>query len=311
MKSAVNLPLGLMAVILVCLVAGGYPLAAARTADPLHGDGIVLSARKIAGGQSLLVQVDADSLQPPATRIQLHFEQRSFRLHPHPGRPQTTYFAIIGIPYRSTPGPDFITLDWSNVQGRHTRKLPVTIVSGKYKTDVLKVAASRVTPNRKNIQRAKKEARRLKRIYASAGSARLWRGPFRPPLKSQITSAFGNRRVFNGQLKSYHNGVDFRAAVGTPVFAANSGVVRLAQNLFYSGNVVVIDHGTDIFTIYAHLDKIEVRAGQFIAGGQRLGLSGATGRVSGPHLHWGVKVNGVAVDPIQFIRTVTLLLATK
>jgi murein DD-endopeptidase MepM/ murein hydrolase activator NlpD len=118
---------------------------------------------------------------------------------------------------------------------------------------------------------------------------------------------YGNKRVFNGQLKSYHNGVDFRARLGTPAVAANTGIVRLAKNLFYSGDAVIIDHGTNIFTIYAHLSKIKVAAGQRIEKGQLIGLTGATGRVSGPHLHWGVKINGVAVNPLQFVDVISAM----
>ncbi len=310
MKPALNIPLGLLTVMLACFVVGIQPSAATRTDNIIHSDGVVLSAGKIAGGNALLVQIDSRSLQPPLTGIHLRFQQRGYGLYPHPLKPQTVYFAIIGIPYRSTPGPGILTLEWSNAAGRHTKELTFTIVGGKYKTDVLKVDSARVTLNSKNIKRAKKESRQLKRIYASASSVRLWNGPFQLPMQSQITSPFGNRRIFNGRLKSYHNGVDFRAPVGTPVFAANSGIVLLAQDLFYSGNVVVIDHGTGIFTIYAHLSKIEAAAGQPIEKGQQLGLTGATGRVSGPHLHWGVKVNGVAVDPMQFVETMAILLAT-
>ena len=125
------------------------------------------------------------------------------------------------------------------------------------------------------------------------------------------SSTFGNKRVFNGQLKSYHNGVDFRARTPIPVYAANSGVVTLAESLFYSGNAVIIDHGTGIFTIYAHLSRIDVAAGSYIEKGQRLGLTGATGRVSGPHLHWGVKINGIAVNPMQLIEVMAPLIPER
>jgi murein DD-endopeptidase MepM/ murein hydrolase activator NlpD len=127
------------------------------------------------------------------------------------------------------------------------------------------------------------------------------------PMKSTITSLYGNKRLFNGQLKSYHNGIDFRASIGTPVFAANAGDIRLAENLFYSGNAVIVDHGTGIFTIYAHLSRIDVSSGQKIQKGQQLGLTGATGRVNGPHLHWGVKVYDVAVNPLQFTEIISSL----
>jgi murein DD-endopeptidase MepM/ murein hydrolase activator NlpD len=170
------------------------------------------------------------------------------------------------------------------------------------------VDSSRVNPNKKNIERAQKEARKIKRIYAEGRVERLWQSDFQLPMSSEITSPFGNKRVFNGQLKSFHNGIDFRARTPSPVFAANSGIVKLAENLFYSGKAVVIDHGTGIFTIYAHLSRIDVTPGRHIEKGQRLGLTGATGRVSGPHLHWGVKVNGVAVNPMQLIEILSPLL---
>ena len=181
-------------------------------------------------------------------------------------------------------------------------------MAGVYRTDELKVDSSRVNPNKKNLARARNEARKIKRIYAEGSIDRLWQGGFRLPMSSEITSPFGNKRVFNGRLKSFHNGIDFRARTPKTVFAANSGVVKLAENLFYSGNAVVIDHGTGIFTIYAHLSRIDVSPGQHIEKGQRLGLTGATGRISGPHLHWGVKVNGVAVNPMQLIKIVSSLL---
>jgi murein DD-endopeptidase MepM/ murein hydrolase activator NlpD len=95
------------------------------------------------------------------------------------------------------------------------------------------------------------------------------------------------------------------------VYASNSGIVRLAKNLFYSGNIVIIDHGMGVFTNYAHLSKIQVVAGQVIASGHQIGLSGASGRVSGPHLHWAVKVNGVYVDPLQFLRVIAALLGQE
>ena len=148
-------------------------------------------------------------------------------------------------------------------------------------------------------------------MTCSSSTEKIWQGSFQLPVQSKITSPFGNRRVFNGKLKSYHNGLDFRAPVGTPVFASNSGVVKLAEDLFYSGKVVILDHGNTIFTIYAHLSKIEVKAGRQVEKGQKLGLTGATGRVSGPHLHWGVKVNGTAVNPIQFVQVMAALIGEQ
>lgn len=158
------------------------------------------------------------------------------------------------------------------------------------------------------MQRIKNEKKEIRRVYASSSNNRLWYGSFNKPLASDITSAFGTHRLFNGQLQSYHRGTDFRAKAGTPVYASNFGIVRLAKNLFYSGNIVIVDHGKGIFTNYAHLSKIQVVAGQHVARGDQIGLSGASGRVSGPHLHWGVKINGAYIDPLQFLAVISDLL---
>jgi len=275
--------------------------------DPLSG--ITLSSQEVTNGSPLLLQIETRKLHPPVRNLRLTFQQREYPVYPHPVTPAENHFGLIPIPFRTAPGPANLVLAWTNGTGDHSRRIPFRIVAGKYKTDELKVDSSRVNPNKKNIERAQKEARKIKRVYAEGSIDRLWEGNFQLPMTSDITSPFGNKRVFNGQLKSFHNGVDFRARSATPVFAANSGVVKLAESLFYSGNAVVIDHGTGIFTIYAHLSRIDVAAGRYIEKGQRLGLTGATGRVSGPHLHWGVKVNGVAVNPMQLIELMSSLVS--
>ena len=286
-------------------------LAAAQAADGDLSDlssAIILSTREVTNGNPLLLQIDTRHLEPPISTMLIQFQERDFPVYRHPLNPAVYRFGLIAVPYRQAPGPANLTLKWTNAAGDNLYSILFEIVAGNYRTDELKVAPGRVNPNKKNIKRAQKEARRVKQIYADGSIAGLWRGDFQLPIESKITSSFGNKRLFNGELKSYHNGVDFRAPVGTPVFAANSGVVKLADNLFYSGKVVIIDHGNLIFSIYAHLSKFDVTAGQQIEKGKQLGLTGATGRVSGPHLHWGVKVNGAAVNPIHFIDVMASLI---
>jgi murein DD-endopeptidase MepM/ murein hydrolase activator NlpD len=284
------------------------PISAAQSNQSDSLSGITLSAKDVTNGSLLLLQIESHKLDPPVRDMRLTFQQHEYPVYPHPVTPAENHFGLVAIPFRTAPGPANLVLAWTNAAGDHSRAIPFRVVAGKYKTDELKVDSSRVNPNKKNIERAQKEARKIKRIYAEGSITRLWEGDFQLPMTSDITSPFGNKRVFNGKLKSFHNGVDFRARSATPVFAANSGVVKLAENLFYSGNAVVIDHGTGVFTIYAHLSRIDVAAGQHIKKGQRLGLTGATGRVSGPHLHWGVKVKGIAVNPLQLIEVVSSLL---
>ncbi|MDR2695609.1 MAG: M23 family metallopeptidase [Deltaproteobacteria bacterium] len=117
------------------------------------------------------------------------------------------------------------------------------------------------------------------------------------PVPGEISSAFGLRRIFNGQPRSQHKGLDLRGAAGTPVLAMADGTVALAEELYFSGNVVYLDHGLGLFSMYAHLSAIDVRPGQQVSAGQALGKVGSTGRVTGPHLHLGCYALGMAVDP--------------
>ena len=124
---------------------------------------------------------------------------------------------------------------------------------------------------------------------------------FVPPLLGQPTSAFGTRRIYNGKPRSPHPGLDLRAATGTTVNSSGAGRVGLAQELYYSGNTVIVDHGGGLFTLYAHLSKLLVEVGEYVRAGQAVGLSGATGRVTGPHLHWGAKIGNRPFDPTALL----------
>jgi len=145
--------------------------------------------------------------------------------------------------------------------------------------------------------RKHREAKALDAIWQHVTSERLWTKAFVRPAEGALGSAFGLRRVFNGKPKSPHAGVDIKAPSGAGVFAANSGKVVLARDLFFTGNTVVIDHGLGLYTVYAHLSKIDVEEGSAVARAAQIGVVGATGRVTGPHLHFGVKLTGARVDP--------------
>ena len=130
----------------------------------------------------------------------------------------------------------------------------------------------------------------------------MWRGKFRIPLDGVTSGAnFGRRRVLNGQASSPHTGVDFPAPTGTPVHAAQAGRVVLAEPLFFAGNTVVLDHGLGIYTLYGHLSQINVKVGDELLPGEILGKVGATGRVTGPHLHWGLSINHSRVNALQIV----------
>jgi murein DD-endopeptidase MepM/ murein hydrolase activator NlpD len=133
----------------------------------------------------------------------------------------------------------------------------------------------------------------------------LWSGDFIKPVKGEATESFGESRILNEEMTSTHRGTDFEVKEGSPVLVSNSGTVVLAKELFYEGKCVIVDHGERFFTIYMHLSKIDAHAGQRLKKGTQIGLSGASGRVTGPHLHMGVRWNGAYLDPVELL-TLTL-----
>jgi murein DD-endopeptidase MepM/ murein hydrolase activator NlpD len=270
-----------------------------------------LSSTDVPNGHVTVLEIDLRKLGLTAANPKARFRQNDIAIFQHPVKPSGIYCGLIGIPLSAAPENAVIKLEWTDSRGHQTASIPLRILDGKYKSEALKVDPRHVTLSKKNLQRVKREKIEIRRIYLSSSDTRRWFGSFKRPLASDTTSSYGTRRLFNAQHRSYHRGTDFRANVGTPVYASNSGIVRLAKNLFYSGNIVIVDHGMGIFTNYAHLSKIQVVAGQVIARGHQIGLSGASGRVSGPHLHWAVKVNGAYVDPLQFLTVIASLLGQK
>ena len=179
--------------------------------------------------------------------------------------------------------------------------LEVSVKKFKYKSERLYVDKKRIDIKGPDLDRVIKEKEIKKKLYIDSASYYLFDGPLQIPLKSYVTSHYGNRRVFNNKKKSQHLGNDFRAKIGVPIPAANKGRVIYVGDLFFIGKVVIIDHGLDIFTNYGHLSKLKVRKGDVVEKGDIIGLSGRTGRVSGPHLHWGVKVQGHWVDGFSLV----------
>jgi hypothetical protein len=178
----------------------------------------------------------------------------------------------------------------------------IEIHEAHYPTGTLSVAPKFVAPGPKAIKRIKTELALKERVFARSAPQPLWSGDFRAPVHAEPTDSFGTRRTFNGLLASVHRGMDFRAPPGTVVRAGNSGVVVLARPLYYEGNCVVIDHGMGLHTLSMHLHRIDVHEGQRVTKGQRVGLSGATGRVTGPHLHWAVRWQNAYLDPAKLLQ---------
>jgi murein DD-endopeptidase MepM/ murein hydrolase activator NlpD len=178
----------------------------------------------------------------------------------------------------------------------------VEIHEAHYRTGTLTVSPKFVEPPAEESARIKAEVELKQKLFAASAPEPLWSGDFRAPVHAAATDSFGTRRTFNGQLASVHKGMDFRAATGTVVRAGNSGVVVLVRPLYFEGNCVVIDHGLGLYTISMHLSRIDVHEGQHVSLGERMGLSGATGRVTGPHLHWAVRWQNAYLDPAKLLQ---------
>jgi len=158
-----------------------------------------------------------------------------------------------------------------------------------------------VTPPESEGERIEREAKLLDEVWKSSAPERLWSEAFVRPVPQPANSAFGTRSVFNGQPRSAHGGADFLSPAGTTILAPNAGRIAVARSLYFSGNTIVIDHGLGLFSMLAHLSAFDVREGDRVTAGQRIGLVGATGRVTGPHLHWAVRASGARVDPLSVL----------
>jgi len=205
--------------------------------------------------------------------------------------------ALFALAYKNPPLITNLTLDYVGKQ----QSFSIKTLQGDYKSESLQVEPKKIYPPKNEQERIAREFKEANAIYSTYTPKALFNGAFEKPLNSFITSAFGSARIYNHKLTNYHSGTDFRALKPTPIKAANSGIVRIAKDRYYAGKSVVIDHGYGIYSQYYHLSKINVKIGQSVKKGEIIGLSGATGRVSGPHLHFGILVGSKQVDPLDFI----------
>jgi murein DD-endopeptidase MepM/ murein hydrolase activator NlpD len=214
-----------------------------------------------------------------------------------------SWYALFGASLNSAPGTYKVSLEGETDTGNIVSfEQNLEVSSEPYVTVELTVGHKFTAPNRRLLKRIKKEEILKHRIFEESNAKQLWAGDFMPPVSESVSEPFGVRRVFNGKLKTEHQGLDYHAPRGTRVVAANSGTVLLARRLFFEGNCVVVDHGQGLMTLYMHLSKFKVKKGQKVRRGQLLGLSGATGRATGPHLHLAVRWEGIYLDPAKLLK---------
>ncbi len=211
--------------------------------------------------------------------------------------------AFLGVDLEQAPGPGKFTVTAKLQDGESvTCSADITVKAGHFVVEKLTVDQKFVEPSPEDAARAEKEGKRLQEIYATRTPEKFWTGDFRFPLSGPRRGTnFGSRRILNGEARSPHSGLDIHAPTGTPVHAAQRGRVALAEELYYAGNAIVLDHGMGVYTFYCHLSKIDVKEGDVVDAGALIGLVGATGRVTGPHLHWGLEVNEARLNPLQIL----------
>ncbi|MGB8474514.1 MAG: M23 family metallopeptidase [Candidatus Acidiferrum sp.] len=212
--------------------------------------------------------------------------------------------ALLGVDLQKPTGKYEFLVSAQMPSGEHVScRAMVEVEAGHFATEKLTVKRKFVEPDPAQLARAEEETKKLRAIFDQVTPERLWNGPFRVPLDGVFKGTnFGRRRVLNGHPGSPHTGVDFPAPTGTPVHAAQSGRVVLAEPLFFSGNTVIVDHGLGIYTFYCHFSKIDAKVGDTVRAGTILGKVGATGRVTGPHLHWGLTVERARVNALDIVR---------
>jgi murein DD-endopeptidase MepM/ murein hydrolase activator NlpD len=210
--------------------------------------------------------------------------------------------AMLGIDVAATAGP--VTLSLSGARPPlsplvHTHAFAVA--PKQWRTRRITVNPKFVTPPKSALPRIERETKRLNQIFSASIGERLWTAGAVRPVEGVAVSGFGVRSVLNGQPRGPHNGLDLAAVTGAPVYAPTPGLVVAAEEFYYSGNTVILDHGQGMFSTMAHLSAIEVKEGQRVEKGALLGKVGATGRVTGPHLHWAVRLHGARVDPLSLL----------
>lgn len=207
------------------------------------------------------------------------------------------FYALGSVDVDTAPGTYYIQIG----SGETKKNLSLTVKSAVFPVIELTLPEEKVFLSPKDQERADKEAEKLNSIWQIA-SVRLWQGNFILPVENNISTMFGTTRIINKKKVSLHRGLDIKGKDGEAVKASNRGRVVLAEELFFGGNTIILDHGQGIYTIYMHLSKFSVKHGYVVYRGEIIGSVGSSGRASGPHLHFGVKVLNISTNPISVVK---------
>ncbi|MBI5746225.1 MAG: M23 family metallopeptidase [Nitrospirae bacterium] len=213
------------------------------------------------------------------------------------------YGALIGIDMEDEAGIHQLRVEISKRDGQSLSNIyPIKVIPGKFKIEDLTMPKDMVDLDDESLKRVAIEKTKTIEILSKITAERFWKGAFIMPAEGRLIENFGYRRRLNGEARSPHNGIDISAPTGTEIHAGNDGTVVLADDLFFGGKSIYIDHGLGAYTFYSHLSQINVSLGDKVRRGDLIGLVGSSGRATGPHLHWGMKINGARINPISVTR---------
>lgn len=250
---------------------------------------LALPTEETVPGGIALIEVGKSSLDgtPPTIR----FNKKRVLVTEHQGN----WVAVVGIPLSAKQGKN-------TVDAGKTKSFPFLVEDKKYPAQYLTIKNKRmVNPNPDDLKRIKRERTVLSRALSTWSDNPAVSTDFILPAEGRLSSPFGLRRFFNNQPRNPHSGLDIAAPTGTPIKSPQSGTVINTGDYFFNGNTVLVDHGQGLISGYFHMDKIDVQAGQLVNQGDILGTIGSTGRVTGPHLHWNIYLNGTKVNPALFV----------
>jgi murein DD-endopeptidase MepM/ murein hydrolase activator NlpD len=261
------------------------PLQAQETAAPIQ----------VKQGEIALVTL---TLEPEVQSV-----AGKFLNHPIPffKKSGEEYAAMIGIDLDQPVGRQPLLVTWKNGESTDRREIAIEVVSASFGTETLKLPKAMVDLDPPTLARVEKEQARMKEIFNQSADQRLWEAAFIVPTEGKVAGTFGLRRIMNGQPRNPHTGEDISAPLGTPVLASNGGRVILVGDFYFNGHSIIIDHGLGLFSMYFHLAETAVKEGEIVTKGQPIGSVGQSGRATGPHLHWGVRLNGARVNPFSLI----------
>jgi murein DD-endopeptidase MepM/ murein hydrolase activator NlpD len=259
------------------------------------GIGINVSARSIRPGELVVLTLTIDEQAVGVTVNAFGGRMPVYRLR------AGVWQTLVGIDLEQKPGTYAVAVEARLGPAVIRGEEMLTVKPRVFATRTLRVDPEFVNPPEALLARIEGEAAFVRDVTARSGTDRLWSEPFVRPVREPANSRFGTRSIFNGEMRRPHGGADFLSAAGTLVHAPNAGRVAAARDLFFTGNTVIIDHGMGVVSLLAHLSAMDVREGDVIEAGQVVGRVGATGRVTGAHLHWGVTVTGARVDPLSLL----------